>query len=308
MVRLGLIGYPLEQSLSPQMHGSAFYTLGISGEYRLYPIPKLPKGAALLEQRIASVRTGDLIGVNVTIPHKQSVIEYLDALTERARAVGAVNTIFRSDGKVIGENTDAPGFAEDLQVHLQDHLSGRLDLQGERLALVIGAGGAARAVTYALLTQGWRVIVAARRVAQAETLAARLSAANPGAPNSISAVGLERRCLAGLAPDLIVNASSAGMFPEVNTSPWFADLPFPPAAFLYDLVYKPPETALMAAARRAGLPACNGLGMLVEQAALALEIWLGCVAPRNAMRSAICRLEKVPPFNAKAPKGGVPWK
>jgi len=308
MVRLGLIGYSLEHSLSPQMHGAALYTLGISGEYRLYPVPPLPEGAKLLKRMIASMRAGELRGLNVTIPHKQAVMSYLDDLTERARAIGAVNTIFRRAGEVVGDNTDAPGFAQDLQVQLQGGGSAPLDLPGGRLALVIGAGGAARAVIYALHTQGWRVAAAARRVEQAQALAANFSAAAAGGAQSVSALPLERSSLAGLAPGLIVNASSAGMFPAVETTPWLPGLPFPPGAFVYDLVYNPSQTALMSAARGAGLRACNGLGMLVEQAALALETWLGCIAPRNAMRAAISRAAEDRPPDSSTPTGGAQWK
>lgn len=281
MLYFGLIGYPLEQSRSPQLHGAALYTLGISGEYRLYPIPALPEGAKLLKKRIEAVRSGEMAGLNVTIPHKQAVMPFLDALTERAREIGAVNTIYPRGGQVWGDNTDAPGFIHDLREHL------RLNAP-DRLALVIGAGGAARAVTYALREQGWRAVVAARRVVQAQALAEGLTAAMPGGYPPIDARALDAAALAGLAPHLIVNASSAGMIPLVETNPWPAGLPLPPGAFVYDLVYKPPETALIRAARQAGLEAVNGLGMLVEQAALSLEIWIGCVAPRNVMRAALC--------------------
>lgn len=304
MLYLGVIGYPLEQSLSPQIHGAALYTLGISGEYRLYPIPELPAGAKLLEKRIEAVRSGGMAGLNVTIPHKQAVIPYLDVLTERARAIGAVNTIYRRDGQVWGDNTDAPGFGQDLLEQLRLSAPALLDLGGERLALVIGAGGAARAVVYALREQGWRVIVTARRVSQAMALAQSLSASTPGGSSRIDAAALDRPSLDGLTPQLIVNASSAGMAPQAGVNPWPVGLPLPAGAFLYDLVYKPPETALILAARQAGLAAVNGLGMLVEQAALSLEIWLECVAPRNAMRAALSYAEPPSRPIPRGPSGG----
>jgi shikimate dehydrogenase len=281
MLSLGLLGYPLSYSLSPRLHGSAMHSLGLNGEYRLYPVPPLPGGEAQLAEIFHRLRLGEIDGLNVTIPHKQAVLPYLDALTETAQSIGAVNTIFYQDGRWIGDNTDAPGFFFDLNRLLPGK-------PPQSQALVLGAGGAARAVVYSLLAAGWRVTVAARRLEQAQALATSLQPAggqSPAARSRLLAGALIDHLPATL--DLIVNTTSAGMAPDVESSPWPAGAPFPPQAFVYDLVYKPAETAFIRQARLAGLSAANGLGMLVEQAALALERWSGLPAPRQVMWQAV---------------------
>ena len=281
MLSLGLLGYPLLHSLSPRLHGSAMHSLGLNGEYRLYPVPPLPGGASQLADIFLRLRAGEIDGLNVTIPHKQTVLSYLDALTETAQSIGAVNTIYHLDGRWIGDNTDAAGFQSDLARLLPG-------TSRQPQALVLGAGGAARAVVYSLLAAGWQVTVAARRLEQAQSLANSLTPTGKGRFFA-RPILLEAAAIRHLpAPvDLIVNASSAGMLPEVESSPWPSDVPFPAGAFVYDLVYKPPETAFIRQARAAGLSAANGLGMLVEQAALALERWSGLPVPRQAMWQAV---------------------
>lgn len=281
MLSLGLLGYPLLHSLSPRLHGAALHHLGIDGEYRLYPVPALPDGAAQLAGLFQRLRAGEIQGLNVTIPHKQTVLPYLDGLTPAAQSIGAVNTIFQQDGRWLGDNTDAPGFLYDLQRCLPGEMR-------PAQALVLGAGGAARAVVYSLLVAGWQVTVAARRLESAQGLASSLppvgEQSNVARPVLLSAMAFQS------LPEpvaLVVNATSAGMLPEVESNPWPAGAPLPSGAFVYDLVYKPGETALMRQARAAGLPAANGLGMLVEQAALAFEIWSGLPAPRSQMWQAV---------------------
>lgn len=281
MLSLGLLGYPLSHSLSPRLHGAALHSLGLNGEYRLYPVPALPDGAAQLAELFQRLRSGKIDGLNVTIPHKQAVLPYLDGLTPAAQSIGAVNTIFQQDGRWMGDNTDAPGFLSDLQCWLpgETHPS---------QALVLGAGGAARAVVYSLLAAGWQVTVAARRLESAQALASSLPPAGE-ASNAARPVLLDATAFQALQGPvaLIVNASSAGMLPDVESNPWPTGVPLPSGAWVYDLVYKPRETALMRQARLAGLQTTNGLGMLVEQAALALERWSGLPAPRRVMWQAI---------------------
>jgi shikimate dehydrogenase len=281
MLSLGLLGYPLLHSLSPRLHGAALHSLGLEGEYRLYPIPPLPEGASQLADLFQSLRAGKIDGLNVTIPHKQTVLPYLDNLTETAQSIGAVNTIFLQDGRWVGDNTDAPGFLSDLNRLLPGK-------PPQSQALVLGAGGAARGVVYSLLSAGWQVRVAARSLEQAQAMATSLLPSgegwSPARPLLLNG-GISQHLPATL--DLIVNATSAGMAPDVESSPWPAGVSFPRQAFVYDLVYKPPETAFLLQARVAGLPAANGLGMLVEQAALALERWSGRSVPRQAMWQAI---------------------
>src|SRR5687768_2474619 len=147
--RLGLLGYPLGHSLSPKIHKAALQTCELEGDYSLYPIQ--PNDAQGLNDILTCVRSGEIQGLNVTIPHKQNVIPFLDELTPTAKAIGAVNTIYMSENKLIGDNTDAPGFLADLKKFLTTEKLGHRDQN----VLVLGAGGSARAVVYALLDDGW---------------------------------------------------------------------------------------------------------------------------------------------------------
>jgi shikimate dehydrogenase len=292
-LHLGLTGWPLGHSLSPNIHTTALYLAGLDGEYELFPIPPVPEGAAALSTLVARVRKGHALGqdkltpslpglhgLNITIPHKQSVLSWLDKLTPTAAAIGAVNTLFVERGKLVGDNTDAPGFMADLERMLPESLiSAR--------ALVLGAGGSARAVVYALAQAGWRVLVAARRPEQAEMLAMVIRPHIQNLNGEISTCTLESLsdCRAETL-GLVVNCTPVGMFPQVDATPWPEGVPLPPRALVYDLVYNPPETKLMQAARAAGLTACNGLGLLVEQAVLSFERWTGIKPPKEALRQA----------------------
>ena len=269
MIHLGLIGYPLGHSLSPDIHNAALTACNLEGEYSLFPI--LPDDRLGLAELLSRVHTGDITGLNVTIPHKQNVIQFLDDLTPTARSIGAVNTIYLKEGRLIGENTDAPGFLLDLKRLL---VKDGQQIENKN-ALVLGAGGSSRAVVYALLNDGWNICLAARRVEQAQQLAASLT--NFPLPITViefSNLGTDLDSLLSPA-SLLVNTTPAGMSPHVDQSPWPADLPLPPRAAIYDLVYNPRQTKLVSDARRQGLSATSGLGMLVEQAALAFKIWTG---------------------------------
>ncbi len=279
---LGLIGYPLGHSLSPQIHGAALHALGMSGEYSLYPVAHHPSraiagGRLTLEGLLEQMSDGEIHGLNVTIPHKQNVIQLLDKLTPAAKTIGAVNTIFVQKNKLIGDNTDAPGFWGDLKRLVVS------DQPSSSSALVLGAGGSARAVVYALLTHGYNVTIAARRIEQAQKLSDQLSIIRA----RVSVVDSVRRSLHTDQYSLLVNTTPIGMHPHENESPWPTDIPLPRHAAVYDLVYNPRETLLVRYARENGLPATTGLGMLIEQAALAFERWTGREAPRNVMRQAV---------------------
>jgi shikimate dehydrogenase len=222
------------------------------------------------------MRAGELKGLNVTLPHKEMVVDKLDRLTPTAEKIGAVNTIFLEGTELVGDNTDQEGFLLDLQKSLAPKRGN---------ALVLGAGGAARAVVSGLMDSGWRVWVAARRISQAETLAEALRQSET---LPLSPISLDPKALIGVAPELslIVNATSVGMSPAVDVSPWPEAIPFPEEACVYDLIYTPQHTQLVSKAREKGLRAVTGLGMLVEQAALAFERWVGLSAPRRVMHRA----------------------
>lgn len=284
--RLGLIGWPIEHSYSPVLHLAALKYLNLKGEYELYPIRPIGEDKSKLEEVILMMAAGELHGLNVTIPHKLSVIPFLDTLTPVAEAVGAVNTIKVQGGKLIGDNTDALGLLNDLRRFLAKN---RARINGQtRTALVLGAGGSARAVCWALIEDGWQVTLAARRIEQAEKLVDALSAQPFAVPKlaKISSVHLAESGLAALSPDLIVNATPVGMVPDLNRSPWPAGLPFPQTAAVYDLIYNPQETRLIQQARYAGLLTESGIGMLIEQAALSFYSWTGCRVLTSVMQSA----------------------
>ncbi len=267
MIRLGLLGYPLHHSLSPVIHRAAFQASSLRGEYSLYSIPA---GDADAVARLADrVRTGELTGLNVTIPHKRKIISFLDELTPTAQTIGAVNTICLIAGRLVGENTDAAGFLADV----------RTLVPAPRSTIILGAGGAARAVAYALQSAEGEVVVAARRVEQAREFAGQFA--------GVRATELSVQGLAGCHAQLLVNATPVGMFPNAGQSPWPAGLPLPGGAAVYDLIYNPRETSLMSKARAVGLKAAGGLGMLVEQAALAFELWTGCRVPRELLHEAV---------------------
>jgi shikimate dehydrogenase len=267
-MNLVLLGYPLGHSVSPSMHSAALAEAGLSDwSYTTNPVP--PDG---LKAAVEQLRLPQVAGANVTVPHKQTIIPLLDGVTPVADAIGAVNTVVKqADGRLIGHNTDAAGFLADLYT-LGAGIAGRP-------VLVLGAGGSARAVVAACAGVGARIRLLARRRDQAELMRSLAHLA----VFDWTPLGLLRAC-----DDcgLIVNCTPLGMAPTIEASPWLPGTPFPPSAFVYDLVYNPAETRLTRDAQTAGLRAATGLGMLVEQGALGFELWTGRAAPRVAMRRA----------------------
>ncbi len=276
LMRLGLIGWPLGHSFSPQIHRAALDALGMKGTYELIPIP--PEKEFELEMVCRQVREGLWSGLNVTIPFKQRVMAFVDHLTPMAAAVGAVNTLMMQEGLLVGDNTDAPGFLQDLEAGF-----GSSFVNSGKKALILGAGGAARAVTVALQNRDWHVMVAARRVEQARSLAKDLS--RPDAP--VRSILMKSQALSRETPHLIVNATPVGMHPEVHKSPWPQEVDLPQGAVVLDLVYNPPITCLMRQAEQAGLLSRNGAGMLVAQAALSFERWCGVSPSKDVMAAAL---------------------
>ncbi len=280
MINLGLIGYPLEGSLSPIIHKTALGYCNLPGDYSLFPIS--PDDNQLLKQILNQVRGAELVGLNVTIPYKQTVISLLDELTPTAKAIGAVNTISMQNGKLTGTNTDAAGFLADLRMFL---LGFNRKKEVNHNALVLGGGGSARAITYALVNQGWKVTFATRRPQNADDFLPQFS--NQG--TKISNIELDANAIRSLnfPLHLIINATPIGMSPQIENSPWPADLSYPHTAAFYDLVYNPRNTKFVLDARAVGLPAITGFGMLVEQAALAFELGTGCSVPRDLLFAAV---------------------
>jgi len=258
----GVIGWPLEHSLSPAIHNAAFRRLGLDWVYLSFPVR-----AEDLATAVQGLRALGAVGANVTMPHKGEVVEHMDDLSGDARAIGAVNTIQRAGHRLIGHNTDVDGFL----AFVRDDAGLRI---ADTRCLVLGAGGAARAIVRALDASGAATIaLCARRDEQAEQVAALVSDAEVERLRWDSLPGESR------AFDLIVNATPLGMrgqdaLPELEPTEGQA---------VVDLVYDPPETPLVEAAKRAGGAGWGGLGMLVHQAAASLRIWTGQEAPVEAM-------------------------
>lgn len=274
---VGLLGWPVGHSLSPAMHNAAFEYLNL--DWRYVPLPVDPARPGAIPQAVAGLRALGLRGANVTVPHKQAVMGCVDRLTPAAQAIGAVNTlVVEQDGSLLGDNTDAAGFIGDLRDH-------GVDLQ-DRHVLVLGAGGSARAVVYGLAQAGVaRIAIANRTLDTAQALAAALQPHAQGCPMTAFALPAALPGLAAQA-DLVVNCTSLGMTPNVDTSPWPEDLTFHSGQIFYDLVYNPADTRLLQQAARAGVQAIGGLGMLVWQGAFAFERWTGTPAPVDIMRAA----------------------
>jgi len=265
-----VIGDPIAHSKSPLIHGSWLEQAGIDGSYGKTRVTtdRLP---TFFADRRADPSWR---GCNVTIPHKQAVIPFLDRIDPAAERIGAVNTIVREGDALAGYNTDGAGFLEPLRPLLaRTHLF--------RMARVLGAGGAARAIVDALRAEGFALVVAARRKEQAAALIAGLD------PHFNHAAALDHFATptdfafddrAGIL-DLIVNTTPLGMDGQPPLAFDFSHAP--PGAIVYDIVYKPLETPLLAEARRRGHPTIDGLAMLVGQAAAAFERFFGIAAPRR---------------------------
>ncbi len=271
--RVGLVGWPVEHSVSPAMHNAAFDALDLNWRYFPLPTP-LDK----VEVTLAQLREHGYRGANITLPHKRAVMPYLDELTDAARAIGAVNTVLADGAWLVGHNTDGDGFLVALR-------EAGFDPAGQRV-LVLGAGGGARSVIYALAQAGCSVTLYNRTVRRATSLVQDMQGARfqPAGSWLIQAASLQDLDLD--AYSLLVNTTPVGMWPNVEASPWPEALPMPSHWTVYDLVYNPEDTCLLSRARAAGAVPVRGLGMLVHQGALAFELWTGQAAPVEVMVAA----------------------
>jgi shikimate dehydrogenase len=272
--RLGILGFPLGHTLSPAMHGAALRKLGIDATFEAWPTAPEHLGDA-----VRRLRDAEHLGASVTLPHKQAVIPMMDSLDDWAGEIGAVNCIVNRAGKLRGYNTDADGFIRALREEAA------FDPAGSS-AVMIGAGGAARAAAYALRRAGvQRLTIANRTLSRARSLCddLRRGRFRP------TAIELDRDALADVVPyaDLIVNATSVGMSGGSASaeSPVGADL-ISDRALAYDLVYAPPVTPFLREAERAGAKAVGGLSMLVYQGVEAFTLWTGQDPPVDVMFAA----------------------
>ncbi len=262
MTYLGVCGWPVRHSRSPAMHNAALRACGLDGwEYLALPLPP-----ELLTETVRALPAAGFRGVNVTIPHKEAALALADDAGAAARAIGAANTLtFERDGAIVADNTDAPGLLEALRA--------RVDPAG-RSALVLGAGGAARAAVWALVGAGAQVEVWNRTPARAGALASELGARSVEVPG---------------AAEIIVNATSVGLEQDVDpfkALPLRADT-FEAGSCVIDLVYGSGESRFLEAARSRGARVIDGLEILVAQGVASFERWTGKMAPRQAMRGAV---------------------
>ncbi len=271
----GIFGHPVSHSLSPLMHNSAFAALGLDCVYTAFDVHPDDIGKAA-----DAIRALGISGVNVTIPHKQAIIPHLDEVSPDAKHTGAVNTVKNEGGRLTGYNTDVGGFMRDAREELG------ISPEGASV-LLLGAGGAARAVISAFGMNGAkRIAIANRTPGKAEKLAEEFGRFFPDTViypvDSGDEIAMTKEL--GLT-DLLVNSTSGGMegasVLEINIGA------LRESAAVYDLVYKPRETKLVKEAKALGRKAVGGLGMLLYQGALSFEIWTGENAPVDVMRKAI---------------------
>ncbi|MBC7090923.1 MAG: shikimate dehydrogenase [Nitrososphaeria archaeon] len=265
-----LIGDPIEHTISPLIHNIAFQKLGIDYVYVAFRVKK-----SMLKMAVDGVKALNIRGLNVTIPHKVEIINYLDKVDKLAENIGAVNTVVNEDGKLIGYNTDGPGAIKALQ-------DKGFYLRGKRI-LILGAGGAARAIAYYIAREEpSEIIILNRSVEKALEVSDKI-----GCEMNISckAAKLEEENLKKALEntDLLINCTSVGMFPNLEET-------LVPKAFLkmdmtvMDIVYNPIYTRLLREAADVGCNIICGIDMLVNQAALSFEIWTGIKAPVEEMR------------------------
>ena len=267
---VGIIGDPVKHSRSPQMHNAAFNHLNLNMVYIPFHVR-----AELLGEAIKGMKALGIVGLNVTVPHKIEVMKYLDEISPAAGIIGAVNTIYVHDNRLIGDNTDGHGFVRAL-----------LDDEGITIAgknvVILGSGGSARAIGYALLKKGVnRLIFCNRTASKAEEMA--VSFQTQGV--FVAGMGIIDSMAEIIHADILVNTTSVGMKqdePLLIDPAWIRK-----GQIVCDIIYSPPQTMLLQEAEKRGARVINGLGMLVYQGALSFEIWTGCLAPVEIMREAV---------------------
>lgn len=270
----GVLGHPVTHSLSPAMHNAAFAALGLDAVY--VPFPVQPEE---LPQAVAGLKAAGVCGFNLTVPHKTAILPLLADMLPEARTVGAVNTVRCDEMRLIGANTDGIGFllslAQDLDFSPKD-----------ASVLMLGAGGAARAIAFALLGAGTRRLwIANRTPGKAQSLAADCLTRFPGA--EVRGWPLQPAALAGMEPDLVVQTTTVGMGAPGNRESPLALASLGVRQAVIDIVYHPLETAILAEARSLGLRTANGIGMLLYQGAEAFRFWTEREPPVDTMREAL---------------------
>ena len=265
----GIIGDPIEHAMSPVMHNAAFKNKGVDYVYLPFRVEKEELGKAIEDMRALNIR-----GLNVTIPHKVAVIPFLDELDHLADKIGAINTIVNNNGVLKGYNTDATGF-------LQALVERGIEPKGKSV-VILGAGGASRAISFILAERGSSLVILNRTWDKAKVCADRISRTFA---REVEALELNRKNLAKALEkaDILVNATSVGMSPNISETAVTSNL-LRPNLVVYDIVSNPIKTRLQREAEAAGATVISGLDMLLWQGALAFEKWTGLKAPIGVMR------------------------
>jgi 3-dehydroquinate dehydratase/shikimate dehydrogenase len=262
----GLIGNPVSHSISPIIHNTLFREMNFNNIYVPFKVDNIA-------DFIREFRELDIKGYSVTIPHKESVVNYLDAIDPMAKKIGAVNTIINRDGRLVGYNTDCKAATQALDDINQASATGTKNdyLKGRHVTL-LGAGGAARAIAFGLQERGAQVTIVNRNYERAQSLA-----------QDVGCISMEFDNLPGTKTDILINATPVGMFPMVNETPIDKDR-LKPDMIVFDTIYNPIETRLLREAKNQGCKIVGGLPMFVNQAAAQFELWTGVTPPLELIR------------------------
>lgn len=277
---LGIFGYPVSHSISPAMHNAAIKALGLDMVYISVEVKP-----SELKQAVALIKEIGMTGVNITIPHKEAVIRFLDEVSEEARLIGAVNTIVNKNGRLIGHNTDGYGYISSLKQEMHFNPKGKN-------IVILGAGGAARGILAALAKKGPKTItVANRTVARGVSLAKAFKKKFPSV--KFEAIDLDKNILKAYFQDanLLINTTSVGMKQRKALQIPLEALP--KTAVVSDIVYNPLQTLLLKKANGLKLAAHGGLGMLIHQGARSFKLWTGHNAPIDIMTKAALKALKI---------------
>ncbi len=281
MIKLGLIGYPLSHSLSPAIHKTALDQLGLEGDYEL--LETSPEGIA---DRVKYLKNNNFTGFNVTIPHKIEIMKFLDDIDDFAQKVGAVNTVvINRDKKLSGYNTDVYGFIQAIPAEVRENLKGKK-------AVILGSGGAARAVGFAAAEAGIEelgIITLPDEIPDAQQIKELIN-------NSYNQLKINCSALSDVMTltdvSLIINATPVGMegmFEGISPVSEYSLSTLPQQAFIYDIVYKPQKTKLLELAEKHGFKTLGGLDMLILQGARSFFLWTGRQAPVEAIKNTLLK-------------------
>jgi shikimate dehydrogenase len=276
MKHFAIIGHPIGHSLSPLMHNTGFAELGIDAHYDAIDVA--PENLSDLLKRF---RNEGITGFNVTVPHKQTVMPFLDEISDEAKAIGAVNTVHQKNGRLYGYNTDVFGVQKSLEPY-------RKKINGNT-CLVFGAGGGARSVLFVLThhCKPKKIYIASRTVEKSESLANDFQTPE----TKIKILPTDAAQLKAAIDEcvLIVNSTPLGMFPNVNVSPLPGNIIFHQRHIVFDLIYRPLQTLLLHQASEANATTIDGLEMLIQQGAAAFKIWTGQDFPCPAVQSILLK-------------------